>query len=57
MKEKTKQSVLMSLRFEFDTPHITPDRAIEIMNTTKEIDRDYYLEMYSDLLTDGIISE
>lgn len=57
MRENTKQSILIALRFEFDSPRISPDRAIEIMETAKEIDRDYYLEMQSDLITDGIINE
>ena len=55
MREYTKQSILISLRFEFDSPKIAPDRAIEIMETAKTIDRDVYLEMESDLLTEGII--
>ena len=57
MREDARQSIITALRFEFDSPYITPARAVEIMNTTKELDRNDFLEMQSDLISEGIINE
>lgn len=53
---EVKQSLLTSLRREFDSRQTSPQRLIEIANTTKELDKEYYEEMMSDLEAEGIIN-
>lgn len=51
-----KQSLLTSLRREFDSRQTSPSRLIEIAKTTKELDKEFFEEMKSDLEAEGIIT-
>ena len=57
MTTEQKETIRKSLRFCFDFPKTTDCESIDIMKAMESIDHEAYLEMKSDLISEGIINE
>lgn len=57
MSDEIKETIREALRMQFDNPKTTANKSIELMEAMQDINHEAYLEMKSDLLSEGIIKE
>lgn len=55
MNKEHKETIREALRMQFDNQNTTDKKSIEIMEAMKHINHEAYLEMKSDLQSEGVI--